>query len=116
GLKACSTRGRRSISYVFLLGLRRTGEELQRIHQLAIRENLVVQVSAGRATSRSDVPDGVAPLHLLPRFDRERAQMTVSSDETERVLQHDEIAVIARIRCGFNRSVGGGEDRMALLG
>src|SRR5678816_3636911 len=41
------------------------GEQLHRVEQLAVHQDFVVQVSAGRATGRADVADDIATVYGL---------------------------------------------------
>ena len=92
------------------------GQELQRVDQLAVGENFVVQVRAGRAAGRADVADDVAALDVLARLDVERAQMAVARRQAEAVLEDDQVAVVAGVRRRLDRAVGRRVDRLALVG
>src|SRR5207245_503754 len=67
-------------------------EELQRVDQFAVREDLVVHVRAGRSTGRSDVADHVAAPDVLTGLHRERAQVTVARRQSESVVELNEIS------------------------
>ena len=75
----------------------RLGEELQRVDQLAVREDFVVQVRAGRAAGGADIADDVAALARCARLDVEAAQVPVARRQTEVVLEDDQVAVVARV-------------------
>src|SRR5712664_2080398 len=90
-------------------------QELQRVDQLAVRHDLVVQMRAGGAARRTDKADDVAALDALTRLDPVRAQVTVARCEAEAVLEDDQIAVVAGIRRGIDHAVGGREYRLALF-
>src|SRR5437763_16726918 len=70
-------------------------QQLKLIEEFSVRENLVVQVRAGRAARGPDVADDIAALNRLARLDFEPAQVRVASGEPEVVAQHDQVAVVA---------------------
>src|SRR2546427_5565803 len=71
---------------------------------------------AGRATGRSNPADDVAAIHVLARLRHERAEMPVARRETERMLDHHEVAIVARVRRRFDDAVGRREHWIAFLG
>src|SRR5205807_100628 len=74
------------------------GEQLQRVHQFSVGEHFIVKMRSRRASRRAHVADHVAALHLLALPHGELRQMSVSRRETETVIDHDEVAVIAAWR------------------
>src|SRR4051812_28217206 len=95
---------------------RRLREELQRINQLSVDENLVMQVSPGRSAGRTDIAEDVAALDLLAWLHFERAQMAVPRREPEAMFQRDEVTVIAGVCRRLHRAVGRCDDRLAFVG
>src|SRR5229473_4054856 len=89
------------------------GQELERIEQSAVGENLVVEVRAGRTAGRSDVADDVAAFHRLAGLHFEHAQMRIPRREVEVVAKDDQVAVVARVRRGVHSAVRGREHRAA---
>ena len=78
--------------------LRGLGQELQRVDQLSVHQDFVVKVSAGRAAGRAHIANHVAAFHGRTHADVELAHVSVARGQTEIVLQHDEIAVVAADR------------------
>src|SRR5262245_42677717 len=58
-------------------------EQLERVDQLSVGHDFVVQVRAGRAASRADIPDDVAAFDACTWLDVEAAQMSVAGGQSE---------------------------------
>src|SRR5439155_22889194 len=114
---ASSARLQPSARIRFYLRIGRNGlrQELERIDQLAVGENLVVKMRAGRAAGRSDVADDLAALHGRARLHREGAQVAVARREAEGVLDDDQVAVVAGIRRRVDDAVSRRENRLTFL-
>src|SRR5215208_7051733 len=80
-----------------VLAVRRLREKLQRIDQLSVREDFVVDVCAGRSPGRSDVADDVAALDALARLRRKAAHVSVARRQPEAVTEDDQVPVIAGV-------------------
>src|ERR1700730_8325875 len=91
------------------------GEELERVDELAIRENFVVQVRARGAARRSDETDDVPAVHILSDLDVETAQMTVPGRQPEVVFERDQVAVVARGRRRLDGAVRRRVDGLTLF-
>src|SRR5438132_427183 len=91
------------------------GEELQRVHELPVDEDFVVQVRAGRTAGGADQADHVAARDAVADLHAVAAQMTVARRETEGVLQDDQVAVVARERGRLDDAVGGRVHRLAFF-
>src|SRR6476620_5530579 len=88
----------------------------ERIGDLAVHANLVMEMRAGRTACGSDVPDDLAALDVLARADGVAAQVTVVRRQAEAVSHDDQVAVVAAVGCRLHRSVGGRKDRLSFLG
>src|SRR5262245_41958818 len=77
-------------------------EQLRRIQELTVGENLVMQMRAGRAARRADIPDHLAALDRLSGLGRERTQVPVARRQTEPVLHDQQVAVVAGVGGGFH--------------
>ena len=53
---------------------------------------------------------------LWPGLTLKRAEVAVASRQAERVLEHEQIPVVAGIGRRFDDAVGGREDRLAFFG
>ena len=73
-------------------------EQLERVGQLAVQQDLVVQVRAGRSAGRADVADHVAAVDAVARVDGEPRQVAVPRDDAVAVVDHNEVAVGAARR------------------
>src|SRR3954462_11054751 len=62
------------------------GEELERIGQLSVQQDLVVQVGAGRSTGFTDIAMHITALHLLSCDGAESREVAVA--------RHDPVSVI----------------------
>src|SRR4029453_10381942 len=70
----------------------------------------------GCAAGCADVADHVATLDRLSGPDDELAQMSVAGEESERVPQDDQIAVVAGVGSRINSRIRRGVDRIAFVG
>src|SRR3954469_24577970 len=94
----------------------RLREQLQRVDQLPVREDLVVHVRAGGAAGRADEADDVAALELGSRLDVVPAQMAVPRHEAEHMFDDDQVVVVAFVRTSLDCPVGGRVYRLAFFG
>src|SRR4029453_18048831 len=70
----------------------------------------------GCAAGCADVADTVPPRDRLSGPDDELTQMSVAGEESERVPQDDQIAVVAGVGSRINSRIRRGVDRIALVG
>src|SRR6185503_6251836 len=91
-------------------------EEAERVDQLTVREDLVVEVRAGCAAGGADVAEHRTAADALAGLHGERAQVAVSRRQPETVLDDDEVAVFAGVGGRFDAAVGGGVHRLAFIG
>ncbi len=89
--------------------------EPQRVDELPVGEDFVVEVRARGTARGADKADHVAALDVLPGLDVESAQVTVTRREAEAVLQDNQVAVIAVVGREFDRAVRGRVDRRTFL-
>src|SRR5262252_3546793 len=69
----------------------------------------------GRPAGRADVADHVAALHRVAGLHVIRAQMAVTRGQPERVLEDDQVAVVARITRGLHHAVSRRVDGLAFF-
>src|SRR6185436_18036097 len=116
--KNCSRRTGANGPLGELTGLALGGlrEELERVDQLSVRENLVVQMRTGRASRGPDVADDVAAFDAGARFHGEPAQMSVAGGQPEVVPQGEQVPILAGIGSRIDLTVGGRIDGLTLFG
>src|ERR1700730_16542878 len=75
-----------------------------------------MQMRAGRSAGRADEANDVTARDMLPAVHVEPAQMSIAGRQTEVVLEHDQVSVLARRAGGLDRAVSRRVDGIALVG
>src|SRR6476620_6345473 len=98
-------RTRRVAPLLLARRLGRLGEQLHRIQELAVHQDLVVQVRSGRSSRGPDISDDVDAVNGLAVLYVESAEMTVPGRDAEVVAQDNEVAVLAFVLRGVDAAI-----------